>query len=365
MQKFIPWFAEHILYYQYDYRIFTNGSGDTSYDWISLLIIFLAALGGAIIWTLIDKKRRNYDRCYYWLTVIVRYYIALMLINYGAIKLVHAQMPPPGLTRLMQPLGEFSPMGLAWTFLGFSKGYNIFMGIVEILAGLLLFRRTVVIGALITLATSVNIMTVNYFFDVPVKMLSTALFFFSLFLLLPYLKILYGLFFEEKHVKLPSIKRPMLNAAWKRKSIVFFKFAFLGIFAFQQLSSLLTIQKQISLFFKKSPLYGIYQIDRREGAQTTIPKDWHTIIFEYGESATIRDQYYQPTKEQFKLDTSNRTITLNRYVFDYTITESGDINLRKVLDGKTEEIKFVKCDPETFELKKRGFNWIQEYPNNR
>ncbi|GGH15301.1 hypothetical protein FAZ19_06760 [Sphingobacterium alkalisoli] len=365
MQKFTPWFAEHILHYQYDYRIFSNGSGDTSYDWISVLIFFLAALGGAVIWTLIDTKRENYSRCYYWLTVIVRYYIALMLINYGAIKLVHAQMPPPGLTRLMQPLGEFSPMGLAWTFLGFSKEYNIFMGIVEILAGLLLFRRTVVIGALITLATSVNIMTVNYFFDVPVKMLSTALFLFSLFLLLPYLKMLYGLFFEEKYAKLPVIKRPAFNAAWKRKSIVFFKIAFLGIFAFQQFSSLLTIQKQISLFFKKSPLYGIYQINHSEGAQTTIPKDWHTIIFEYGEYATIRDQYYQPKREQVLLDTSNRSITLNRYVFDYTVLENGDINLRRELDDKTEEIKFVKRDPKKFELKKRGFNWIQEYPHNR
>lgn len=365
MQKLTPWFSEHILHYRYDYNIFTNGSGDTSYDWISLFILFLVALGGAILWTLLDKKSENYNRCYYWLTVIVRYYIALMLINYGAIKLVHAQMPPPGLTRLMQPLGEFSPMGLAWTFLGFSKGYNIFMGIVEILSVLLLFRRTAVLGALITLATSVNIMTINYFYDVPVKLVSTALFLLSLFLLLPYIKTLYGLFFEEKYVRLPLIRRPAFNAMWKRKSVLFFKIAFLGIFAFQQFSSLLTVQKQISLYFKKSPLYGIYQIDRSDGPQTTLPKDWHTIIFEYGESATIRDQYYQPVREQFQLDTSNSTVTLNRYVFDYKVAENGDVNLSRELNGKTEEIRFIKRDPATFELKKRGFNWIQEYPYNR
>ena len=66
-------------------------------------------------------------------------------------------------------------MGLAWTFLGFSKGYNLFMGVAELMAGLLLFRRTVAIGAIITLMTTANVMAVNYFYDVPVKIVSTAL----------------------------------------------------------------------------------------------------------------------------------------------------------------------------------------------
>src|SRR5690606_40916532 len=90
--------------------LFTNGSGDTSYDWITLLILFLGAFIGTIIWSIADRKRKSYVTCYHWLTTFIRYYIAFMLINYGMIKLVHGQMPPPGLDRLMQPLGEFSPI---------------------------------------------------------------------------------------------------------------------------------------------------------------------------------------------------------------------------------------------------------------
>jgi hypothetical protein len=79
-------------------------------------------------------------------------------------------------------------MGLAWAFLGFSKGYILFMGLAEICAGLLLFRRTMTFGAIITLMTAMNVMAVNYFYDVPVKILSTHLVLMTLFYCLEILK---------------------------------------------------------------------------------------------------------------------------------------------------------------------------------
>ncbi|MCW8314003.1 hypothetical protein K7A41_22435 [Sphingobacterium sp. InxBP1] len=121
MHLVTPWFAKTVLGYTYDYSIFVNGSGDTSYAWVSLLLLITFALAASLIWSLTDSKRPHYNTLYYWLTVLIRYYIAFMLINYGVIKVMHAQMPPPTLTRLIQPLGEFSPMGLAWTFIGYSK----------------------------------------------------------------------------------------------------------------------------------------------------------------------------------------------------------------------------------------------------
>lgn len=209
LYSFVPWFSQHILQYHYDYKIVTNGSGDTSFNWVLLFIIFVASFVGTIVWSFLDRKRKSYNTCYYWLTVSIRYYVGFMLINYGAIKLAHAQMLPPTLHRLMEPLGEFSPMGLAWTFFGFSKAYNLFIGIIEILSAFLLFRQTMVLGALITIATSLNIMAVNYFFDVPVKLVSTALFLLALYLLLPYLSSLYSLFIKGEKAQLATIERPV------------------------------------------------------------------------------------------------------------------------------------------------------------
>jgi hypothetical protein len=365
MHGFTPWFAENVLSYSYDYSIFTNGSADTSYDWITLLILFLWAVIGTIIWSIADRNRRSYRTYYYWLTTFIRYYIAFVLINYGVIKLGHAQMPPPGLDRLMQPLGEFSPMGLAWTYFGYSKGYNIFVGVVEILAGLLLFRKTVVLGALITMAVSINIMTANYFFDVPVKMISTALFILSLFLLLPHIKPLFNFLILGKSVQIQTIKKPKFTKPWQNKMLFVVKIAVISIFVVQQISGLLNRQKLIDHYSKKSPLYGIYLIESSNDIRTTIPKDWTSIVFEYEGHATVRDMYYKKKRVIPVIDPNENKISLNNYTFDYSVLENGDILLKKTFSDRTEEVKLIKQNPKEFELMKREFNWIQEYPYNR
>ena len=360
-----PWFSENILGYNYDFKIFTNGSGDTSYDWVSLLILFLISVMISILWSIIDIKRRNYNMAYYWLTVFIRYYIAFMLINYGAIKLIHAQMPPPSLNRLMEPLHEFSPMGLAWTYLGFSKSYNIFMGIVEILSGLLLFRRTMIIGALITIATSINIMTVNYFFDVPVKMVSTALFLLSLFLLLPYMKAIFTFLMGRKATRINIPPRP----TYKRKNIgrmlLWVKIIVLVIFTGIQIFRLIQTQNMIAKYFKKSPLYGIYKVQGSDSVNKTIPKDWSYIIFEFEGKALVRNKYYEKSYKDASIDTLKKEITFNNYLFNYTQKSNGDLTLVKDFPNRKEEIKLIKQKIENYELNKYKFNLIQEYPNNQ
>ncbi|MBD1430752.1 MULTISPECIES: hypothetical protein [Sphingobacterium] len=362
---FTPWFAKNILHYTYDYTIFSNGSGDTSYDWVTLSILILLGVLGSVLWSLIDRNRKEYNHLYYWLTVLIRYYIAFMLFNYGAIKLLHAQMPPPSLNRLMQPLHEFSPMGLAWTYLGFSKGYNIFMGIVEISALLLLFRRTVTIVALITMATSINIMTVNYFFDVPVKLVSTALFLLSLFLLLPNIKTLYAFFILGKPAEIRTIDKTEYSKPWIKKGLIALKVIVIIVFAVTQYFSLTNTQKMIADYFKKSTINGIFKVDRQGKSFKSIPNEWNYIIFEFEGTAVIRDTNYQKGYQQFLLDEKTKEITINNFKLNYSIQKNGDIILTKSFTEGTEEIKLIKQNKEDMELIKRGFNLIQEYPYNR
>ncbi|WP_343555234.1 hypothetical protein [Sphingobacterium sp.] len=366
MQRFVPWFSENILCYSYDHSIFINGSGDTSYAWVSLLPLFLIALISAVIWSILDRKRTNYTFLLYWLTTAIRYYVAFMLINYGMIKIFHMQMQPPRLTQLLQPLGEYSPMGLAWTYIGYSKGYNLLIGLVEILSGLLLFRKTMVLGALITVATSINIMAVNYFYDVPVKMVSTALLLFSIFLLLPYLNSLFTFFITGRLVQLPPPPQPLFNRNWKRKSLFIAKLILLIIFSIQEIMSLFNTQKLIAEYQKKSPLYGIYRIEQTQKQHKSIPQNWRLIVFEFDSyKVLIRNTDYSPQTESVVIDTAGKKITLNNYEFYYRINPDGNIFLTKTFDDHTEEIKLVKQDPQAFELMRRKFNWIQEYPYSR
>ncbi|MDR3008405.1 MAG: hypothetical protein LBV59_10750 [Sphingobacterium sp.] len=366
MQRLTPWFAENILRYSYDHSIFINGSGDTSYAWISLFILLLLALVGAALWSILDRRRANYSILFYLLTTAIRYYIAFMLINYGLIKVFYMQMQPPRLTQLLQPLGEYSPMGLAWTYIGYSQGYNILIGSVEILSGLLLFRKTVIAGALITVATSINIMAVNYFYDVPVKMVSTALLLLSIFLLLPYLKALFAIFISGKPVQLLPIQQPLFNKSWKRKSLFIAKLAVLLLFMVQQGIGILSTKKMIAEYLTKSPLYGIYRIEQSGTQRKSIPENWRLIVFEINNNKVfIRNTDYNPQRESVVIDTAGKKITLNNYQFDYQINPDGNILLTKTFDDHTAQIKLIKQDVQAFELMQRKFHWVQEYPYNR
>jgi len=76
-------------------------------------------------------------------------------------------------TYLLQPLGDKSPAGLLWAFVGYSVPYQMFAGFTELLASLLLLtRRTLAIGALVALVATVNVAAFNLFYDVDIKLFS-------------------------------------------------------------------------------------------------------------------------------------------------------------------------------------------------
>ncbi|HEX7182871.1 MAG TPA: DoxX family protein, partial [Thermoanaerobaculia bacterium] len=137
----VLWTGKHV--FLTDVEIFRpNGSGDSTYDYVLAFSFLVFSVAATLVWTLLDRKRRNYERLHEWLRIYVRFVLATAMISYGAYKVIPSQFPAPSLDRLMQPFGDASPMGLLWTFIGASTAYNIFGGVGEMLGGLLLtFRR--------------------------------------------------------------------------------------------------------------------------------------------------------------------------------------------------------------------------------
>ncbi len=135
------WIGKDILHLSYPITVFTNGSGDTTYDYIVIFFIAVVSLIAAITWSLIDKKTKTYNKLFYWLCVIVRYYVAITMVSYGFVKVFKLQFPFFSPDRLLELYGNSSSMGLAWNFLGFSKGYNYVMGFAELSSGVLLLFR--------------------------------------------------------------------------------------------------------------------------------------------------------------------------------------------------------------------------------
>lgn len=378
MYKFIPWAGKAIL--GIDYKIATgpNGSGDTTYDYVLVFTIFLAAVIGTIIWTLLDRKAKNYKKLYYWLSLGLRAYVGLMLITYGMVKVIQVQFSQPNMFRLTQTFGESSPMGLAWTFLGFSKGYNIFMGIAEIAAGLLLFRRTLTFGLIITLAASANVMAVNYFYDVPVKILSTHLVVMSLFLLSYNFKELLQFFFTKTPVTLSVIEKPKFSNVVNRILMVL-KIAVLFYalpYAFYQ-----TLQSQERYHGESSKSYlkGFYEVkefklnDSILTANTEKTKKWKYLMIDRKKYALTKDDNLKREWFQIIADSTKKELrlkgfrdSLKVYNFKYEETDSLFF-LRGTLQNDSIQIKLKRTVnyKDKFLLTNRGFNWINERPYNR
>lgn len=382
LQKFVPWFARHVLHLSYEITVFTNGSGDTTYDYICLLLVAMVSLAGCLVWSVADRRRTRYERLYYWLTVAVRFYVGLMLINYGLVKVFKSQFPSPGLARLTQPYGSSSPMGLAWTFLGFSNGYNLFMGIAEVAAILLLFRRTVAVGAIICLMTTANVMAVNYFYDVPVKIVSTMLFVLTVFLLSPNFKRLFGFFFKGNLTNVKVISIPRIQQKWLRYTAVSVK-VLMGVYL------LLLVYECYSMYQEygddsrtaeknRPPLYGAYTVlsykSSKDGvASDDLSKDmrWRQLVVEWPEYAIARLVADTNYGYSFKPDTVKKQIAVNLGQ-DTVHTSLLQYDLRKdtlTLHGKLGEdsvwIRLARYDKQHYRLINRGFHWINEYPYNR
>ncbi|WP_299683659.1 hypothetical protein [uncultured Dokdonia sp.] len=377
MQSFATWFGKAVVGIPYDVNTGPNGSGDTTYDYLVVFIVFLTAVIGTLIWSLLDRKRTNYKKLYYWLTTGMRYYVGLMLIGYGLVKVIQLQFQPPSFYRLMETYGESSPMGLAWTFLGFSEGYNMFMGIAEVLAGLLLFRRTLTFGAVITLMTTMNVMAVNYFFDVPVKILSTHLVLMTVFLLSRDIRKVMQFLVTNKAVeKLTTIPRPPLKK-WLRISLGVLKGLIVAYALGYGLYNAIDSKEVYGLNEPNPPLYGIYEVTNYVvNGDTLVDYNsdvrWKELRFERAGRVQVQKMNKKRVNYNIVIDsTGQQKITFSpsddatsSFDFEYTKTEN-TLDFHYIFKNDTISGKTRKLGEEDFLLINRGFHWISEYPYNR
>jgi hypothetical protein len=200
------------------------------------------------------------------------------------------------------------------------------MGIIEVSSILLLFRRTMTFGAIITLTSTLNIMAVNYFYDVPVKILSTALVIMTLFLLLNNIKNLMLFFFTGESVSLSIIKAPEIKKKWLRISKVFFKALIICISLIIRFIILLYASKENGDNAPIPKLYGLYNVYLYTHNNDTIPplmtdsERWNQFQITQEGDATVRFVTNKQIGYITKTDTLSHKIQL--LSMDSTLTYS-------------------------------------------
>ena len=377
-QAIVPWVGKHLLHLGYDITVFTNGSGDTTFNYVQVLcFLTLAALASAI-WSVLDRSRLNHKQLHRWLRLFVRFSLASAMIGYGAFKIIPLQMPAPFFSRLVEPYGDSSPMGLLWTFIGASKGFQIFTGCAEMMGGvLLILPRTTLFGALVCLADTTLIFTLNMCYDVPVKLFSFHLLALSVFLIAPDLRRLANLFLFNRSVE-PVEPFRLFRRRWLDRSVLALQILFgsyLIGFSFYQAYEQLKVRRT---FAAKPPLHGIWLVDEftidGQGRPPLLsdPTRWQRVILQFPGALTIQPMSGPNQNFTLELDMEGRTLSLGKRndpewkaSFSFEERDPELITMDGELDGRRTYARLVRFDETQFLLNTRGFHWIQEFPFNR
>ncbi len=221
-QPMVVWVGTRLLGLPY-VEVETNGSGDKTADWILVGCLIVLSLVGALVWSWFDRSSQHDRLTYEIMRAGVRYSLAVVIFIYGFDKVFHLQMPFPGPHRLTETYGDSSPMGLLWTFMGYSAGYSFFAGMAEVLGGaLVLFRRTTTLGAIVIAAAMLNVEILNLCYDVPVKLFAANLLFMAIVLLAPDAGRLVNLFVLNRPVPAVDLSRDW-SKRWMRPATVALK----------------------------------------------------------------------------------------------------------------------------------------------
>ncbi len=371
--RLVPWVGARLLGLG-EIATQTTGSGDRTYDYVQLLCFFTIATTATGIWSL-GARRAEYTRLDTGLRLIVRFMLASALVSYGMIKVIKLQMPTPSSLRLTQDLGDFSPMGLLWTFLGASTAYEMFAGAAEVLAGvLLLFRRTALLGALVAAGVMANVVAMNFCYDVPVKLYSSHLFLAAIFLTLPDVRRLADFFLFHRPVA-PRAPAPA-GPRWVRVARRVVHLAVVAAVLGMNLKGALEARKTYGEAAPTPPLHGLYDVEGMwlNGIErpplVTDAVRWHKMaVTRFG--LVFRKMDGKSEAYRVKVDEAARTITLTTrgaekpaYVLRYTRDDT-HLEISGALPLGMVRARMRAQQTDEYLLVNRGFHWVNEVPFNR
>ena len=344
-----------------------SGSGDQAAIWVYVAFLLTVSVLATVVWSVLDRRRRCHPRLAAWFPVFLRLCLGGQMLFYGFAKVIPTQMPSPPLTALIEPFGNLSPMAVLWLQVGTSHPYEIALGAVEVLAGVLLFvPRTATLGALVSLAATGQIFLLNMTYGVPVKILSFHLMLVSALLLAPKALRLVDVLVLGRGVG-PEV-RPVLFDSPRRNRLAAVAQVLLGVWV---LVGCLVLSVQSWHEFgdgrAKPDLYGIWQVTDFSVDGTPRPPlltddiRWQRMVFD--QPGVVTYQLMNGDLVDTAADSTASTLTLPVDGGSFTVDRTGD-RLRLTGRWRNEQVTVTleRQALEDFTLRNRGFHWVQEAP---
>jgi uncharacterized membrane protein YphA (DoxX/SURF4 family) len=368
--KIVPWVGHKILHIQREIPSEMTGSGDRTYDWVSLACVVGVALVATAVWSMADRARPSYPRLGQWLRTYIRLSLATAMLGYGLSKVFVNQFPSLIPQQFLQPFGSMTPMGLLWRFMQFSPGYTIFTGTVETVAGVMLFvPRLRTAGALVAAGALANVMALNFFYDVPVKLYSTQLLLMSLWVAGPDLRRLADVLVRN-HATTPAPAGWRASSKRLRTALVVLEAVFFVALIFEATRQNLKQKHEMAEFLRPKPPSGLYNV------KANGPDDAFAMAHDWCKLAIIGDRMQIITHDEklhafgVAIDDKAHTWTFTHDDADgkdqkLTLAVRDEANGARVLTADKLTLTLTLAPMEKTKLMSRGFHWINEYPNNR
>jgi uncharacterized membrane protein YphA (DoxX/SURF4 family) len=357
--------------------VFPNGSGDTTYNYVELAFELALGLVVATGWHLWQRRRPVSPRTQDHVTMLVRFVLGATMLSYGWAKVFPNQMPAPGPDRLLNPIGDTSPMGLLWTFMGASAAYQIFAGIGEVVGGTLLFwRRTALLGALVLVGVLANVVALNFCYDVPVKLYSSHLLGMALFVLAPHLPRLLNVLVLNRPAAACELRPFPLQRRWVRGLALAAKAAFVLAYGVYPIYESYQQAQQYGYLSPRHDLAGVYRVtafssNGQSGGAVADGQRWVRVgIARTGQFGTVLWADGTVRRGALRIDPANKTIALQRpggapLPLRFTRSNAGVVTIEGTGPAGPLTAVLSREPEQEMLLLGRGFHWINEFPFNR
>lgn len=371
------WIGKHILGLAPTISFPNAGTGDNLFGWVQAFSLLLIATLATVIWSVVARRRTQHAKLYGWFRLFLRVAVGATFLYYGFAKVIPHQMPILDLVRLVEPFGNFSPMGVLWSSVGASPAYEIAIGCAEVLGGLLLFFPvTSLVGTFVCLMDATMVFLLNMTYDVNGKLFSFHLIVMSLFLLAPNARPLFDLFIRHRIGSLrPEPAMGGSASAWRKIVIAQAVFCVytVAIFVYGGVRDWRTYGGGAP----RSPLFGIWDVDSMAvggAAKAPLLSDstrWRRVIFQVPAAATF--QRMDDTFQQYvaTVDSTARSLTLtdsttkSKSVLTYRRVDHEHLLIDGTMDAQDVHLALTFRDPDSFLQRSRGFHWVSEVPFNR
>lgn len=324
----------------------TDLSSDSTGLYLLITILLFFSFISAYLFGLLSIEFQ--ERSKRVIKMIAVYYLAVIMLKYGCDKLFKAQffLPEPNL--LYTPLGKLDKDILFWTSMGTSYGYNIFMGLAEVIPALLLFfRRTRYLGLLLLFIVLINVFLINLSFDISVKLFSGFLLIITGYLSIPVFVGLSSLL----NSKYPGIPLESIGLT-KNQILNILKFSLVSLLCVEALIPYLRSGNYNDDTAQRPPLHGAYKVQQMVIGADTLNTDERSLkrIFIHRDGYMI----FQDRSEEmidFKMELAEQTIKLKSYdnkqqILNYTFSTSDSTLKLSYVTGTDSTTIFAK-----------GLNW--------